>query len=290
VPNPFFGVPQAGAFSTRPTIARGQLLRPFPQFEDIRQRQTSGARTRYHAVVAQVNKHTSHGLGGRFHYTWSRLDDDQFGQGSFFSAANQGGQPMDPRNLDAEYARSLRDIPHRVVLSPIYELPLGQGKRWASGGLANRIVGGWTVSAIASWESGSPINLTQADNTGSFSGVQRPHLTGEDPTTSGNTLDRLNGWINPAAYQLAAPFTFGTAPRTDPRIRTHLRTNYDVVFMKNIELRGLARAQFRIEMLNATNNPKFRGPASRVGAATLGAITTQAGFSRTTQFLFRVQW
>jgi hypothetical protein len=156
--------------------------------------------------------------------------------------------------------------------------------------VANHIVGGWTISAIATWESGSPINITQADNTGSFGGVQRPNLTGVDPMTEGDTLDRLNGWINPAAYALASPFTFGTAPRTDPRNRTHLRTNYDVVFMKNIPLMRSARAQFRIEMLNATNIPKFTGPASRVGLANLGAITTQAGFSRTTQFLFRVQW
>jgi hypothetical protein len=290
VPNPFFGIPQAGPFSTRPTVARGQLLRPFPQFEDIRQRQTSGARTRYHAVVFQVNRRMTRGLAGRFHYTWSRLDDDQFGQGYFFSAAGQGGLPLDPRNLNAEYSRGLRDIPHRVVLSPIYELPFGQGKRWASSGPANRIIGGWTVSAIASWESGSPINITQADNTGSFGGVQRPHLTGQDPGTSGSTLDRLNGWIDPAAYQLAAPFTFGTAPRTDPRNRTHLRTNQDIVFMKNIALKGSARAQFRIEMLNATNIPKFTGPAARVGTSNLGAITTQAGFSRTTQFLMRFQW
>ena len=139
---------------------------------------------------------------------------------AFFSAAGQGGQPLDPRNLDAEYSRGLRDIPHRVVLSPIDELPFGEGKPWASSGAANRIIGGWTVSAIASWESGSPINITQADNTGSYGVVQRPHLTGQDPRTSGSTLDRLNGWIDPAGYQLAAPFTFGTAPRTDPRNRT----------------------------------------------------------------------
>jgi trimeric autotransporter adhesin len=290
VPNPFFGIPEAGPFSRRATLPLGQLLRPFPQFEDIRQRQTSGARTRYHAIVAQLNKRMSRGIGGRFHYTWSRLDDDQFGQGNHFSGANQGGRPLDSRNLAAEYSRSLRDVPHRVVLSPIVELPFGEGRRWATAGLANALGGGWTFSGIFTYESGSPINIVQADNTGSFGGIQRPHWTAIDPTTEGDTLDRLNNWIDPAAYELAAPFTFGTAPRTDPRNRTHFRTNYDIVLAKNVSLEGSARLQFRIEMLNATNNPKFQGPEARVGVATLGAITMQSGFSRTTQFMIRFNW
>jgi trimeric autotransporter adhesin len=290
VSNPFFGIPEAGPFSRRATLPLGQLLRPFPQFDEIRQRQTSGARTRYHAVITQLSKRMSHGISGRFHYTWSRLDDDQFGQGNHFSGANQGGRPLDPRNLAAEYSRSLRDVPHRVVLSPVIQLPFGEGRRWATSGLPNALAGGWTFSGILTYESGSPINIVQADNTGSFGGVQRPHLTAVDPNTTGDTLDRLNNWIDPAAYQLTAPFTFGTAPRTDPRISTHFRTNYDIVLAKNVGLAGSKSVQFRIEMLNATNNPKFQGPAARVGDATFGAITTQSGFSRTTQFMVRFQF
>jgi hypothetical protein len=294
VPNPFYGVAAAGPFSRTPTIARGQLLRPFPEFGDVLELQTSGARTRYHAAVFQLNRRVSHGLGARLSYTWSRLDDDQFGQGSYYSAANQTAsslaQPLDPRNPAAEYSRSLLDIPHRIIATPIVQLPFGADGRWLKSGIGNALAGGWMLSAVATYEAGSPINITQADNTGSFGGVQRPNLTGADPVTTGDTLDRLAGYINPAAYALAAPFTFGTAPRTDPSLRTPARTNYDVVVAKSLPFAGTARAQFRIEVLNATNNPKFVGPASRVGVATFGTITTQAGFSRTTQFLFRVDW
>jgi hypothetical protein len=170
------------------------------------------------------------------------------------------------------------------------QLPFGADKRWLKSGAGNAIAGGWMVSAIATYEAGSPINITQADNTGSFGGVQRPNPTGADPVTTGDTLGRLAGYINPGAYALAAPFTFGTAPRTDPNLRTPSRTNCDFVITKSVPLKGSARAQFRIEMLNATNSPKFVGPASRVGVATFGTITTQAGFSRTTQFLFRLDF
>ena len=99
------------------------------------------------------------------------------------------------------------DIPHRLVASPIVELPFGTGKKWLTTGIGNALAGGWTFSTIATYEAGSPINVTQTDNTGSFGGVQRPNLTSSDPTTSGSTLDRLNSYINPAAYSLAAPFS-----------------------------------------------------------------------------------
>jgi trimeric autotransporter adhesin len=292
VANPFYGIPEAGAFAASPTIARGQLLRPYPQFGNIRDRQASGARSRYHAVIAQLEKRLSHGWGGRFNYTWSRLDDDVFADAGFFASGYQGGRPLNNYDLAAEYSRSFLDLPHRVVLSPIVELPFGAGKRWATSGLADLIAGGWTFTAIATYESGQPLNVTQdSDNSGSFSGVQRPNWTGADPVTPGDVIDRLNNYINPGAYQSAAPFTFGTGPRTDPRIRSPFRTNYDMVLAKTFGLGGPAKAQIRIEFLNATNNPKFQGGGdARLGRSTFGTITTQAGFPRTGQFLFRVSW
>ena len=146
------------------------------------------------------------------------------------------------------------------------------------------------VSAVATYDAGAPINITQADNTGSFGGVQRPNLTGASASTPGGSLDRLTSYINPAAYSAAAPFTFGSTPRTDPNLRTPGRSNLDLVMAKTVPLVRRTKAQFRIEMLNATNTPKFVGPASQFGVSTFGTITTQAGFSRTTQFMFRVDW
>src|SRR5262245_35791295 len=63
VANPFYGIPEAGPFAASPTIARGQLLRPYPQFGNIRDRQASGARSRYHAVIAQLEKRLSQWMG-----------------------------------------------------------------------------------------------------------------------------------------------------------------------------------------------------------------------------------
>ena len=170
VTNPFYRIPEAGDLAQSPTIARGQLLRPFPQFGNIIETQTSGARMRYHAVTALLERRVVGGWGGRFHYTWSRRDDDQFGDGTPFSF-RRTARPQNSYDLAAEYSRSAIDVPHRVILAPIVELPFGEGKRWATRGLANALFGGWTVAAVASYESGAPRAIIQESGQQRF--VQR---------------------------------------------------------------------------------------------------------------------
>ena len=290
VANPFFGISAAGELSQSETIARRQLLRPFPQFGNIIEHQTSGARFRYHAVTAMIDRHVARGWGGRFHYTWSRRDDNQLGDGNVFSP-RQTDRPQDSDDLAGEYSRGFQDVPHRLVLAPIAELPFGEGKPWATRGLWRLVLGGWTIAAIARYESGSPLAIIQAsDNSGSFSGLQRPNVTGIDPQTSGSTDDRLDRYINAAAYAAAPPFTFGDAPRTDPRIRSPFRTNYDVAFAKDTRTAGRMKTELRLEVLNLTNSPKFLGPNGTFGSSTFGRITRQVGFPRLLQVTFRTLW
>ena len=293
VPNPFYGIAQAGAFSASPTIAQGQLLRPFPEFGNVLQLQSSSARSRYQALILQLNKRLSGGWAGRFNYTFSRLYDNQTSEAGTFASGGQGGRPENNLDLDAEYSISQLDVPHRVQLAPIVELPFGNGKRWARGRVASWFAGGWTLSAIASYESGQPINVVQSsDNTGSFSGVQRPNLVpGVDPNTPGGTLDRLNNYINPAAFVAAAPFTFGNAPRTQHALRSPFRHNYDFVIARGFPLNDRVKGQFKLEILNLTNSPKFlSGPVASFGTGTFGTISQQAGFSRLAQIMLRFEF
>ncbi len=290
VANPFFGISQAGELASSPTIERRQLLRPFPQFGDVFEHQTSGARMRYHAVTAMIDRRVAGGWGGRFHYTWSRRDDDQFGEGNTYST-RQSTLPVNSDDLGREYSRSIQDVPHRIVLAPIVELPFGSGRRWATDGIVDLLAGGWTVAAIARYQSGSPLAMAQvSDNSGSFSGAQRPNVTGVDPNTPGSTETRLDHYINPAAYSFAAPFTFGDAPRTDPRIRSPFQTNYDLAVSKEIRTTGRVKPQVRVEILNLTNRPLFYGPNTIFGSRAFGAITQQAGFSRLLQVTLRATW
>lgn len=297
VPNPFFGNALAGGFATRPTIQRGQLLRPFPQFGNVNIRQSTLGKSRYNALILKLDKRTDNGWGGRFNYTYSNLKDNQFGESNHF-VSNGSGVPQDNYNIDAEYATSLLDSPHKLVLAPIVELPFGEGKRWATGRVADLLVGGWTLSAVASFESGFPAPIRYATATtqtkmGLFGNIaQRPNVTSSDPNTSGSDHERVGSatpWATRDGYEDpgTGPTAFGTMERTDPRLRTPFRRNLDLVLTKAFRTGGTTRAEVRFELLNATNTPKFRDFSPFLNAGTFGQIVQQSAFSRITQIMLR---
>jgi hypothetical protein len=292
VSNPFFGNPNAGALSTQRTVQRRQLLRPFPQFGNVFMMQSTLGKSRYHAGVIKVTKRITRGWGGTFNYTYSRLKDNQFGQDNFFSRRPRG-VPLSSYDLDAEYGYSIIDVPHRLVLAPIVQLPFGEGRRWLNqGGIVDLLLGGWAVSAIMNFESGFPIMVEQNDiNSFTFAGTQRPNVvSGTDPNTSGDREDRFPNYIDPAAYSAAPQFTLGTASRTDPRLRTPHRNNIDAVFQKDVKLGQQMKAQVRFEVLNLTDTVKVRGPEQRLGRSDFGRIAVQSGFMRLTQISVRLTW
>jgi hypothetical protein len=303
VPNPFFGL-AVGKSTGSATIARRELLRPFPQFGDINMRQATFGKSQYHAAVLKFEKRVSHGWGGRVNYTYSRLMDNQFGEGNFFSA--NSGSAQDSNNLDAEYSIGLLDVPHKITVSPIIELPFGEGKRWAQGGVGNAILGDWTISSIISIESGFPIAVYSNSNTTNiFTAMQRANPGTGAPETDGTRYERITPklgfgcsvepcgigqYLNPAAYSAPAAFTLGTLPRTDGSVRTAHRNNWDFVAAKDLQLKGRVRAEVKIEVLNLTNTPKVRGPNAQVGNAAFGVVSVQSGFMRLTQLMFRLSF
>jgi len=321
VPNPFFGnssVPRS--LATPATMARSRLLLPFPQYRQVNARQVTEGFSRYHAGVLELTKRPSHGIGGRFSYTYSVLKDNLVGESNFYMAVSPG-LPVNNYNYQvskpacaagedftsacynprAEYGRSVLDVPHRVILAPIVELPFGSGRRWANGGgVADWLIGGWTVSSVVNLQSGFPINVQQAADSrlslGGTSTANRPDLTGTAIATSGGLEDRLATadhptatWLNPAAFSLAAAGTFGNTPRTITAVRTAGQYNVDAVLLKNFRFGGSKVGQMKVEVLNMLNRPNVRTiqGANTVGSSNFGQTTIQAGFMRIAQLMLR---
>jgi len=314
VPNPFFGLqpvtingvrfPQ-GKNTGSPTIQLRELLRPYPQFGNILVRQSTLGKSQYHAAIVKFEKRMSNGWGGRINYTYSRLMDNQFGETNFF--ANTQGNMQDVNNLDAEYSIGLLDVPHKIVFSPIVELPFGEGKRWATSPVANAILGGWTLSSIISLESGFPTAYWANNPSQNFQLMRRANIINADAAeTDGSRYDRIAPptgggcvagndcgtglWLNAAAFAQPGTYENGTSDRTNGDIRTPHRNNWDFVATKNIKFVGNVRGQLRFEVLNLTNTVKVRGPVTVVGAPNFGQIRTQSGFMRLTQLMFRLSF
>ena len=291
VPNPFFGT-GTGFSPNSATVQRRQLLRPFPQFGDVLMRQNTSGESQYHAAVFKFEKRVSNGWGGRINYTFSRLKDNQFAESNFFSSAATEAQ--NAYDIDAEYSIGLLDVPHKLVITPIVELPFGEGKRWATSGVANMLLGGWTVSSIISLESGFPVQIRdQNNNLNLFNRMQRSTQTGADPYTSGSRTERVsppNTWLNPAAFTDTPAYTLGTMPRTLGDVRTPHRNNWDFVVSKDVRFKGNVRGELKFEVLNLTDTVKTTGPITTVGSTTFGQISTQSGFMRMVQMMFRLSF
>jgi trimeric autotransporter adhesin len=323
VPNPFFGVTAAGPFANQSTLARGQLLRPFPQFGTINMLQVSEGVNRYNAMVIELNKRVTRGWGGRFSYTYSVLKDNQIGETNFFS--NRGvGAAMNNYNYDAsappctagmtrleeynsrcfdplvDYSYGILDVPHRFIVAPIVNLPFGKDHAIGKSTVGNLLAGGWTVSAVFNFQSGFPIGVSQsASNSNLLGNGQRPNVVPGIPmSTPGDFSDRLGSadhptatWLNPAAFAAAPANTWGDAPRVETDVRTPRIINTDLSVAKNIGLGGRKVAQVKLEIVNLFNRVQLNGLSSTTqGNSAFGLINTQGGFMRMTQVMFRFSW
>ena len=299
VANPFFGNPNAGSFSTRATLPRNQLLRPFPQFDTINMSESNHGKSQYHAGVLQVKKRMTW-WGGSFSYTYSRLWDNQFGQGNYYTSAPgllnnytfiEGSDYFNP---DAEYERSLLDSPHKVSLTPTVQLPFGEGRRFFNESkVANAILGNWTVSAVIQMQSGFPVGVSQNTNTNSFmlGANQRPNIVpGQDFLVGGSITDRLredptdDKYLNQAAFVDAPAGTFGNSPRTLPDTYSPWRNSTDVAINKDIRVGGSKRASVQLQIINLFDNPWYAAMQSVAsGNNNFGRVTSQGNYSRTMQ-------
>jgi hypothetical protein len=302
VPNPFFGVPGAGSFTTRATIPRNQLLRPFPQFDNVNMIYSTLARSKYDAGVISIGKRATGWWGGRISYTYSRLYDNQFGQGNYYSSSPGilNNFTADPESAyfdpDSEYQRSLLDSPHKLVASPIIRLPFGQGQRWLTSGVGNAIAGGWTVSFIIQMQSGFPMGVTQnTNNTNLLGHGQRPNVVpGAEILTGGSITDRLrdnpedNLYLNPAAFTQAPQGTIGDAPRYFEGVYSPWRNSTDMALNKEVSIGGSRRLSVRLDVINLFNNPWYQALGSSAhGNTNFGRVTAQANYSRTMQVTAR---
>jgi trimeric autotransporter adhesin len=287
VANPFFGHGGTGVIGTS-TVQQSQLLLPYPTFGAINLLLSDNDKASYNSFVFKAQKSYSQGLTFLSTFTWSRnWDESSGGAANTLNAGNKA--PQNPYNMASEYAFANIDSPFRWTTSVSYELPFGKGKHFMTGGgLTNYLLGGWVVNTISIFQTGFPLQITQDTNFNSGFGYasQRPNATGISPVTSGSLEDRLNSYINPAAFSAAPQFTFGNIGRTLD-VRGPGQVNWDMSLFKNFVIKEKLKSQFRFEALNALNTPLFYGPNVAYGNASFGKITSQANFSRQLELALR---
>jgi len=301
VKNPFF-TPGGNGILGSQTVTRAQLLRPFPAFGDINLLYSDQNKAKYDSMAFRMQKRMSQGLNLLAQFTWARAFDRSSGGVGNDANGNQAG-PQNVYDLASEWSPSNFIAPFRFSTTISYELPFGKGK--ALLGSVNRLadlaVGGWSINLTNQTQSGFYLNILAANNDNSvmFTASERPNATGQTPATSGSVGSRVNsGWLNPAAFSQPTALTFGNTSRTMNVLGPGLY-NWDASVFKTFSVTEKFKAQFRGEILNATNTPFFRAPNTswplptkdskgNLTYGTFGIVNNQGNFNRMVQLGLRV--
>jgi hypothetical protein len=267
------------------------VLNPYTEIDY----KTSGGYDSYNSLQAQLVRRSSTGLTLSAQYTFSK----SYGNSSGYKEALTVGNPFD---FDYDRGYNLFDARHSANVSALYELPFGRGKKYFSSGFGQVLLGNWEVGTIVGVRSGLPIDvrisrpdivfvnpatgvvssspiagctpgvncLTATINTpggGASRNVRRPDLIpGVDPFLP-------NGWLNPAAFTVPKPGTYGTLQRG--RLHGPAFVQSDITVAKRFPIRESMNVEFRAEIYNVLNHTNFQNPIATLGTG-LGT-TTQPG-------------
>ena len=278
VANPFFGVVNAGVLAG-PQVSRAQLLRPYPQFTNVGPLYSNGASSNYHSLQTSVSKRFSRGVQFEGSYVWAKNIDD-------------GMSHQDAYNIRGDRTLVDIDIAHRFVISHIWELPFGRGRRFGAGAAPalNFLLGGWQFNGITTFQTGTPLNLTANNTAGLFNIKTRPNNNGKSGRLPGPVDRRLDRYFDTSVFSQPPPFTFGNLAERLPDIRNDGQRSFDLSVFKEFRPVEKLRVEFRTELLNAFNTPRFGNPNTGVTSSSFGVITTQANTPRQIQLGLKLLW
>jgi hypothetical protein len=249
----FFNQPEPGVGDPQPR-------RPYPDF-NVMAFFSSDNNSVYHSLQTKLTKRLSNGLTFLTSYTFAKSINN--GEGNESGGSVPAQYPQDDNNQRANRSRSMDDARHRVAFSSVWQLPVGNGKRFLNrGGPVNGILGGWEFSGIWVVQSGFPFGPTSTQdfsNTGST--TPRP-----DRTCSGVGKKTVGSWFDASCFTTAAlqQALASGQPRFGNSGRNILEgpglDNLDFALMKNFQLGERFKLQFRAEMYNIFNQAHFGSP------------------------------
>ena len=283
-----------------PVCTVGQTLRPYPQYQTVGANSDFSGDTYYNSLQATFEKRFSYGGALLADYTWAKLISNAEGGATFLELNTAGaGAIQNYLNLGAERSLAGFDVPHRVVLSYILELPVGRGKRFlADAGAADKFVSGWTVSGITTFASGFPLGIISAapNDIATFfgAGTIRPNVVaGCDKSVGGSLVHNViagNPVVNGACFTTPGLFSLGDESRLDPTLRAQRINNWDFSASKITRLTERVSVDFRAEFFNIFNRVQFAPPNTSFGGASFGLISSQANNPRQMQFSLRASF
>jgi hypothetical protein len=260
---------------------------------------TNDGNDNFNALQASLQRRFNNGLQFQMNYQWAHaIGDTSIGSGESMSIQDMSCRACDRSDTSV-------DVRHNMTLDGIYQLPFGHGRPFLSGsGLASQILGGWTLSGMASARTGQPVNITISRKAsdvldGNTSG-QRPNLVPGQSIYA--ATQSITNWFNSAAFAIPAKGTWGNEGRYIARGPGNYEI--DTSLQKTFRLSERVGFNLRATGFNLLNHPQWANPSASLGSfsggkpsASFGRITTilntgatGSGAPRRIEFMMRLEF
>jgi hypothetical protein len=275
VANPFAGL-LPGTAMNGSQVQRQQLLKPYPQFLNVRTERRDGTST-YNAAQFRLEKRFTSNYSLLVGYTYSKFTEKTY--------------LLNPTDTTLSRYLADGDMPHRVTISAIWLTPIGKDRALDLGAAGNAILGGWSVQGIYNWQSGRPVTFPNVYYDGD------PSQLSADYSDPDRTFDTSGFYFHDAAVQTGGvddPAKQRTDPRTllannvryfplRPGLRNQAVSLLDASLVKTITFRNDVRLQLRFEAINALNQAVFGNPNTTPSSANFAKSTGQNNIPRNLQ-------
>ncbi len=264
VANPFSGL-LPGTSINGSTISVSNLLRPYPEFTGVTMQDQSNGGSYFHQMAVKISRRMSSGLLLAVDYSHSRLMES-------VTTLNAGDPTLEKRV-------STYDRPNNFSVSGLYQLPFGAGKRFGGNarGVANIIIGNWSLSSGYNFHSGAPLAWGNLIYYGGDLNNDARNVNHAFDTTRFNTV---------SAQQLSQNFRY--FPSQFNNLRVDATNNLNLTAIKEFALREKVKLQFRADAFNLCNHALFAAPNLTSTSGAFGVISSTTNTPRIIQGALRL--
>jgi hypothetical protein len=261
------------------TVARSQLLRPYPQFTNFSMNRLNLGSAYYNALEAVATRRYSNGVMFAVNYTLAKLEDRL----NFFT--DYDAEPY--RDLQGDQRR------HRLTITTLIDLPFGPGKAIGgnTSGLVAALIGGWQFNTIGEIQSGRPLALNasaiQLDPDVALSGDEQSFQRWFDNSSTSLNNPRPDGTF---AWSVLGQNDYRVVKQRFHDVNEPTEPQWSVSLFKSNQISDGVNMQFRLEAFNVFNVRVYGGPNTNPTSANFGVVDTasQVNFPRTLQIGVRV--
>jgi hypothetical protein len=269
---------------------------------------TNFSNSSYNALQINVSHRVDTGLYVQGNYTFSKVLSDADG-----NTQERFDPFLNVFNGSIERARAPFDITHVFHFNASYDLPVGKGQRFNTGRVLDRILGGWSVSSVLTYQSGAPFSILSGLGTLNRASSGRSRYNTATSVLGGDALDNIvqfqmtdNGPYNVVSSAIDAKNGGrGVAPFGDPAFSGEVFFNpnagtvgalqrrmfqgpnvfnMDASLIKNTKITEHHTLEFRVDSFNVLNHPAFGASDQNVNSTTFGQIVSTVNDRRVVQF------